>query len=658
MARSTRFELPITQVHLDFHTSELVSDVGADFDADAFADTFARAHVGMVTVFGKCHHGWSYYPTKVGAVHPSLKFDLMGRQIAALHKRGIRAPVYLSVGLDERSWRLDPGLEAVGPGGRIRDALRPGWHLLCMNAPEYIEYVAAQAEEVLENYPADGLFYDILMHPKPSCQCARCIARMVREGVDPEDPASAAAFSHRVIREAHQRLVRMFRGKPKGLSCFFNSCFTLAARDLVPYDTHVDVESLPTGGWGYGHFPLMGRFGRTFGKPFVGMTARFHKSWGDLGGLKPQAALEQECFHALMLGGLCNIGDHLPPRGRLDPPVYERIGRVFREVKAREPWCHGATPVAPIAVVAAPDPSGRTSIVPMAAAGAVRMLAEAHLLFDVIDAQADFAPYEALVLPDDVRLDPALAARVKAYLARGGKVLATACSGMAPDEDRFALAAWPVSYVGPARHTQPYFIVGKDLSCGIPDMPHALYRPGPEVKAKAGAAVLARLGDPYFSRTWRTFSGHTEAALSRRTNRPAIVQKGRVAYAQAPLFTAYAETAYPVYRQVVANLLDRLLGRRLLEVTAPTTARVTMLRQGRRTVIHLMNYVAERRAEGMDIIEDRQPLHDVRVAVAIGKKPRRVYLAPEETDLKFTFKGGRVEVVVPVIDGHGMIVVE
>ncbi|HMO26980.1 MAG TPA: hypothetical protein PKB10_11990, partial [Tepidisphaeraceae bacterium] len=65
--------LRFRQVHLDFHTSIHIPDVGRDFNADRFARTFADAHVDSVTVFAKCHHGLLYYNTDHPARHPGLK---------------------------------------------------------------------------------------------------------------------------------------------------------------------------------------------------------------------------------------------------------------------------------------------------------------------------------------------------------------------------------------------------------------------------------------------------------------------------------------------------------------------------------------------------------------------------------------------------------
>ena len=43
--------LPMRQVHLDFHTSPDIPDVGADWDADLFARTLTEAHVNSINLF-------------------------------------------------------------------------------------------------------------------------------------------------------------------------------------------------------------------------------------------------------------------------------------------------------------------------------------------------------------------------------------------------------------------------------------------------------------------------------------------------------------------------------------------------------------------------------------------------------------------------------
>ena len=90
------------QVHLDFHTSPLIPGVGERFDKKEWQEALKLGHVDSITVFSKCHHGYSYHPTKVNEMHPTLKFDLLGAQLEACREIGVRAPVYISAGLDEK----------------------------------------------------------------------------------------------------------------------------------------------------------------------------------------------------------------------------------------------------------------------------------------------------------------------------------------------------------------------------------------------------------------------------------------------------------------------------------------------------------------------------------------------------------------------------
>ena len=85
------------QVHLDFHTSEHIEDIGKKFDKKQFQTALKKGHINSITLFSKCHHGWAYHPSKANEIHPHLDFDLLGAQIQAAHEIG-HAGDQLSVG--------------------------------------------------------------------------------------------------------------------------------------------------------------------------------------------------------------------------------------------------------------------------------------------------------------------------------------------------------------------------------------------------------------------------------------------------------------------------------------------------------------------------------------------------------------------------------
>ncbi len=148
---------PWRQVHLDFHTSPLIPGVGAAFDAEAFARTLGAARVQSINLFAKCHHGMYYYPTRLGRMHPSLGFDLLGRQMAACRAAGIRTIVY-----DCAAWAEDvvdrhPGwLQVDAPG--VAGMKKPftaeigGWRAMCLAEPGLVELMKAELAEVHGRY--------------------------------------------------------------------------------------------------------------------------------------------------------------------------------------------------------------------------------------------------------------------------------------------------------------------------------------------------------------------------------------------------------------------------------------------------------------------------------------------------------------------------
>ena len=82
------------------------------------------------------------------------------------------------------------------------------------------------------------------------------------------------------------------------------------------------------------------------------------------------------------------------------------------------------------------------------------------------------------------------------------------------------------------------------------------------------------------------------------------------------------------------------------------------MRQNRRTVVHLLQFVGDRRTDALDLVEDIIPLYDVPLSLRADRAPRRAYLAPSGEALAVAFARGRARVTVPVVEGHQMVVFE
>ena len=128
------------------------------------------------------------------------------------------------------------------------------------------------------------------------------------------------------MREYTTRLATLCRQLRPNATTFFNARITPNVHRELDVLTQLEIESLTTGGWGYLFFPTWSRLVRTYPRPVQGMTARFHKSWADFGGLKTVPQLDYETATIMAAGGVVNIGDQLHPRGTLDRGAYQVIG--------------------------------------------------------------------------------------------------------------------------------------------------------------------------------------------------------------------------------------------------------------------------------------------------------------------------------------------
>lgn len=651
-------ELRFRQVHLDFHTSEHIADIGAQFDPQEFVETLKRAHVNSITCFARCHHGWIYYDTKAFPErrHPHLTRNLLKEQIEVCHANGIRVPIYVTVQWDHFTANLHPEWLIVDERGcPTRTGLyEPGFYRsLCLNTP-YVDFLKAHVREILELFPVDGFFFDIL-HAQ-DCSCTYCRAGMIAEGLEPSDPEVRRAYGLRVLYNFQREMTAFVRQFNSECTIFYNGGHIGPGhRPVADTCTHFELESLPSGGWGYMHFPATVRYARALGRECVGMTGKFHTSWGDFHSFKNKAALEFECFQMLAQGAKCSIGDQLHPSGKICSATYDLIGAVYAEVEKKEPWCQGARPVVEIGVFTMEEYTGER--LPLANVGAVRMLQEGRHQFDVLDSQSDLSGYRVLVLPDGILLSSELARRLSDYLANGGALIASFRSGLDEAGSGFALDALGVRLVGEAPYSPDFILPSAPVGAGLAETEHVMYLRGLQVEARPGSEVLARVVLPYFNRTYRHFCSHRHTPSAGVVGYPGIVRNGNAIYFAHPIFTQYAKNAPRWVKMLFLNALELLLPDPLLRVDGPSglVATLTEQKEENRWVVHLLYYVPERRGEDFDIIEDVVPLRDIHVSVRVPRQVRSVECVPEGQVLPYESVGGRVAFTVPELRGHQMI---
>ncbi|MGB6153146.1 MAG: alpha-L-fucosidase, partial [Pricia sp.] len=282
--------MPTRQVHLDFHTSGDIPDIGKKFDKKQWQEALKTGNVNLINIFSKGHHGWSYYPTKIGKMHPNLDFDLLGAQLKASHEIGVKAPFYFTIGWSVQDAKEHPEWTIRNQDGSINapgydweasgDTERPTylWQRLDPSfGTPYHNKIMQQVEEICKMYPDfDGFWFDIYHVAKRNYNDF-AMERMKREGIDITDTI-AVERSHALALKKHMKALRNLVSEYNpDATVYFNAVtrigdVSLFKERLFDMDTHQDLEDLPTTWGGYNKLPLDAKYHLQQGVPATGMS--------------------------------------------------------------------------------------------------------------------------------------------------------------------------------------------------------------------------------------------------------------------------------------------------------------------------------------------------------------------------------------------------
>lgn len=669
VAKMPRRRVGRRQIHLDFHTSEYLPDVGKNFSKEQFQHSLKLANVDAVNVFAKGHHSWSYYPTKVGRMHPNLKFDLLGEQIQACHEIGVAAPIYYTFGwshndaVNHPEWcsRLEDG--SFQTSGDFNWDAKPNdskpdfhWIFMCVNT-SYHEHVMAQVEELCVNYEVDGLWLDIYQVSRP-CYCETCRKMMRAEGIDVSKESDVIAFLARSFKRHQGALTRLIQSYHPTATVYFNGCSALNRGshnfkyEMYEYNTVQDLEDLPTTWGGYDKLPIQSKFFINAGYPITAMSGKFHTAWGEFGGFKSRNALRYEASAMISWGANCNFGDQLHPSGKMDLDTYKNIGEAYRYVERIEDYGIGGTPEARVGVWRSFSASHDE--------GTCRILLERHVNFDIANVgDRDLTAYDVIVIPGVACLSANDARRIKAFIATGGSILVMG-AGALDSKNQSLVVDIGARLVGESQYDKDYLVVNKALGDGLVESPFLCYEPALRVTAAADTEVLAAVREPYFSRTYEKFTSHQNTPFQLEdAPYPGVIRKGNVVFIAHALDKMYFDHGARLHRDLFINALRLVYRRPMIETELPSAGRVSLLHQQdkKRFVVHLL-YGPPITRGNCEVIEDLPTLHSVPVVLDLPKTITRATLVPEMTPLSVERVGQKIKVVVPQFSCHCAIALD
>lgn len=644
-------------VHFDFHTMPDINNFGEDFSAEKFALMLKAAHVDYVDMFARCNIGFSYYPTRVGIPYPTMRGNMLGDVVRECHKQGISVTGYINAGLNHELSIRHPEWLQMNENGQIYNFAEGGnfFRTVCYNTG-YFDHLLEEVREVLA-LGVDGIFLDcFLLRP---CYCSACTRDMLARGIDIGDKKAVISFAHSVRRKVMEAVRAIV---PRDKRLFFKGNSEWYGRDI---NSHFEVVCLPAV-WGYDYFAAHAAFARPLYKELVYMNGRFQMSWGDFGGYKGKAAVENDFYDALTQGARPMLGDHLHPAELPEAAVYADLGDIYARLMRYEKYTEGARYIPELAVLA------NSLELDDSTYGATRILSELKYCYDVVHVEGDLSPYKLLVMPDNITVDKPLAEKLRAFLDGGGKIISSGTSGLNSEETGFALPEWSFQYLGKAPDAgahRDYIQDGGFLRYfklkappkELADMRYAEYEPALIIKEPENGISLADEYTAVFDKcgyNGRHYVYYTPPAKEKTgTSAIAINAEGNVAHVAFELFRAYMTSFAKVFRLAMGELLARFIPDRLIVADElPVTSRVTLTGANDYRLLHVKVTYPEMRGK-LGIVEE----HNV---IAAGKKLsvkgtcQKVLLLPEETPVPFSVANGYTEITLPEIEGYAMLLLK
>jgi hypothetical protein len=346
----------------------------------------------------------------------------------------------------------------------------------------------------------------------------------------------------------------------------------------------------------------------------------------------------------------CSVGDQMHPSGEMDLETYRLIGEAFRYVEQIEDLGIGAQMCSNLGLwISGSLPHDQ---------GVANMLLETQHDFQAVGPDSDLSPFRTIILPGGRCLDAASAAKLGAWAAAGGSILALYESALDMHDSRFVLPVG-AEYLGPGSFECDYLEAGPELGAGVVSSPILHNLPALRVKP-TDARVLAHIREPLFDRTYGQYISHQNAPHRlEQAAHPGALERGSVVYLPHPLGRIYLENGARVHRDIFMNALHLLYAKPTLGVKLPSAGRVNLLHQPEkgRYVAHLLYAPPQLRGKCL-VIDDLPPLYDVALELRVTQPITRAWLAPQGQELALERSADCARVVVPKVQSHQAVVFE
>jgi len=634
-------------LHFDFHAGPAPSNavevaIGATLKEADIAEICDALKPDFLQIDCKGHPGWTSYPSKCGNAMPKFAGDPLRTWRKVTSAKGVPLYMHYSGIYDVRYCRHNPSEAVVDAEGRRTDSAKPDGRYAD-------ELLIPQLCELAGDYGVDGVWID------GDCWGVKCdydprtVARFERatgiqlNGIVPKKVGDAHFDAFReyfrgLYRQYLNHVVDGVHAKyPKFRICS-NWSYSLYRPDDI--DANVDFISGDLASTdSFYSSRLAGRLNARHGKPWDLMSWEFRYDW------KPKSAhvpkhpvqLMQEAASVLSLGGGFQVYITQQRDGSPRMDQIRALKPLADFVRARVPYAFGGNVRRDLALLLPVTSQYAQSPQPFGMSGQYCTGGILNLLCDAgrstrVATETDLAPekigqWQVIVIPQlFCALPKATMASLTAWTKAGGKLVlagAETCRF-------FAAAGYPSSVNDDLFTHQRLFTTDGGKTRGSFEWSATL--------ADGSGEILAR-----------TIEGDRPFAAVRPFGR------GQVAVLAAEVGYSYENSGQYLQRALFDAILDRFYTPAVRLVSATGLVEVSALEKDGKLFVQLVNANGQHHNAKTFSENFLPPALDVKVRLALPKRPSALVLQPAGRPLDFAWQDGVATFTLPRLDIYDIV---
>jgi hypothetical protein len=138
----------------------------------------------------------------------------------------------------------------------------------------------------------------------------------------------------------------------------------------------------------------------------------------------------------------------------------------------------------------------------------------------------------------------------------------------------------------------------------------------------------------------------------------ALCGKGKIAGVYFNAGEHYITSRTAVLRAFLESLAREMFPEPAAEVTGSHNVEVAVNRINGKLAVNLLNTSGPHADKNIRTFDEIPSVGPLKVCIRTGAKPRKIRIEPEGYDVKFAFKDGRAEFMLPKLEIHEIVVVE